>query len=193
MSVLPNLNSIKPGVVILRNGEPYIVQWSNFLRMQQRKPVMQSKLRHLVTGKVLEVSFHPGESVEEADLERVKANFLYHDHEGSHFMDNVNFEQFSFSDETLGDKKNFLKDGMEVEILKFNGNPINLAIAPKVQLKVTSAPPGVRGDSAQGGVMKEVTLENGLIIKAPLFIKEGDMLVVNTDTGEYVERAEQKR
>lgn len=149
---------------------------------------MQTKLRHLITGRTLEVSFHPGESVQEADLERVKANFLYRDHQGSHFMDNVNFEQFAFSDETLGVKKDYLREGIEVEILKFNNNPINVEIPPKVRLKVTSAPPGVKGDSA-GGVTKEIILENGLTVKAPLFIKEGEDVIVNTDTGEYVERA----
>ncbi len=149
---------------------------------------MQTKLRHLITGKTLEVSFHPGESVQEADLERVRANFLYNDHQGSHFMDNVSFEQFSFPDETMGSKKDYLKEGMEVQVLKFNGNPINVEITPKVRLKVTSAPPSVRGDSA-GGVTKDITLENGLVVKAPLFIKEGEDVIINTDTGEYVERA----
>lgn len=193
MATLPGLNSIKVGLTILYNNEPYIVQTANFVRMQQRKPVMQTKLKHLVTGKVLEYSFKPGESVETADLERSKANFLYHDHEGSHFMENENYEQFTFGDVALGDKAQYLKEGMEVQILLFNGSPIAVELPPKVEFAVTSAPPGVRGDSAQGRVMKEVTLENGLVVKTPLFVKEGDVVRINTDTGEYVERVEQKK
>ena len=154
---------------------------------------MQTKMKHLVSGKVIEYSFKPGETIEEADLERIRVSFLYHDHEGSHFMENENYEQFSFSDETLGAKAKFLKEGMEVQILKFNGNAINVDLPPKVEMKVTSAPPGVRGDSAQGSVMKEVILENGLAIRTPLFVKEGDVVKVSTDTGEYVERVDQKR
>lgn len=187
------MTDIKPGVVLLYNGEPYLVQWSNFMRMQQRKPVMQTKMKHLVSGKVIEYSFKPGETIESADLERIRVNFLYHDHEGSHFMENENYEQFSFSDELLGTKAKFLKEGMEVQILKFNGNAINVDLPPKVEFKVTSAPPGVRGDSAQGSVMKECILENGLMVRTPLFVKEGDVVKVSTDTGEYVERVDQKR
>lgn len=193
MAILSSMTDIKPGVVLLYNGEPYLVQWSNFMRMQQRKPVMQTKMKHLVTGKVIEYSFKPGETIESADLERIRVNFLYHDHEGSHFMENENYEQFSFSDELLGTKAKFLKEGMEVQILKFNGNAINVDLPPKVEFKVTSAPPGVRGDSAQGSVMKECILENGLMVRTPLFVKEGDVVKVSTETGEYVERVEQKR
>lgn len=193
MAILSSMTDIKPGVVLLYNGEPYVVQWSNFMRMQQRKPVMQTKMKHLVSGKVIEYSFKPGETIEAADLERIRVNFLYHDHEGSHFMENENYEQFSFSDEALGVKAKFLKEGMEVQILKFNGNAINVDLPPKVEMKVTSAPPGVRGDSAQGSVMKECILENGLMVRTPLFVKEGDVVKVSTDTGEYVERVEQKR
>lgn len=193
MSILSSMTEIKPGVVLLYNGEPYVVQWSNFMRMQQRKPVMQTKMKHLVSGKVIEYSFKPGETIEAADLERIRVSFLYHDHEGSHFMENENYEQFSFSDELLGVKAKFLKEGMEVQILKFNGNAINVDLPPKVEMKVTSAPPGVRGDSAQGSVMKECILENGLMVRTPLFVKEGDVVKVSTDTGEYVERVDQKR
>ena len=193
MAILSSMTDIKPGVVLLYNGGPYVVQWSNFMRMQQRKPVMQTKMKHLVSGKVIEYSFKPGETIEEADLERIRVSFLYHDHEGSHFMENENYEQFNFSDEILGTKAKFLKEGMEVQILKFNGNAINVDLPPKVEMKVTSAPMSVRGNSAQGSVMKECILENGLMVRAPLFVKEGDVVKVSTDTGEYVERVEQKR
>lgn len=169
-----------------------MVQTANFLRMQQRKPVMQTKLKHVITGKVVEYSFKAGETVETADMERSKANFLYIDHEGAHFMDTTSYEQFMFTDEQLGLKKNFLKDGMEVQVLLFEEKPINIELPPKVELKVVEAVPGVRGDSAQGRVMKEATLENGATVKVPLFVNEGDIIRINTDTGEYSERVEKK-
>ena len=190
MSVLSSLNEIKPGIVLLHNGEPYFVQWSNFLRMQQRKPVMRTKLKHLVSGKVLEISFKPGDRVESADLARKKVNFLYHNHEGAHFMDNESYEQFALGDDVLGEQVRFLKEGLEVQVLIFNDQPITAELPPKIEYTVTSTPPGVRGDSAQGRVTKEATCENGLIVKVPLFVKEGDVIRVNTETGEYVERVE---
>jgi elongation factor P len=193
MPVLPNLNSIKVGLVILYDGAPYTVQEANFVRMQQRKPVMQTKLKHLVTGNTLEYSFKAGEKVETAELDRNKASFLYADHEGAHFMDNESYEQFSLDDAVIGDKKKFIKDGTEVLVSKFNGIPITIELPPKIEMTITDAPPGIKGDSAQGRVMKEATLENGTTVKVPLFVNTGDMIRINTDTGDYVERVEQKK
>ena len=187
MSVLPSLNSIKVGLIILYNGEPYQVQIANFVRMQQRKPVMQTKLKHLVTGKVLEYSFKPGEKVEEAELEKHKANFLYRDLQGIHFMDQESYEQFDITATTVGESINLIKEGTEVMVLVFNGSPIAVELPKKVELKVTSAPPAVKGDTA-GNVTKLVTVETNAQIATPLFVKEGDIIRVNTDTGQYVER-----
>ena len=188
MSVLPSLNSIKAGLSILVEGEPYLVLESDFMRTAQRKPVMRTKLRHLITGRVLEQTFKPGDKVEEADMSRVKANFLYADDKQAHFMNQETFEQFDFPRESLAEKIGFLKDGLEVNILNFNSNPINVEMPKKVTLKVTEAPPGVRGDTA-GNVTKQVKLETGLTVNAPLFIKEGEEIIINTDTSQYVERA----
>ncbi len=187
MSVLPSLNSIRIGITILMNGEPYQVLTANFVRMQQRKPVMQTKMRNLINGKVLEYSFKAGERVEEAELEKTKADYLYTDPSGVYFMDTKSYEQVSIDTETLGDKTKLLKDGTSVDILSFNGRPITVSLPPKIDLKVTSAPPGIKGDSS-GGVTQAITLETGLVIQAPLFVKEGDVVRVNTETIEYVER-----
>ncbi len=188
MSVLPSLNSIRVGLTVLVNGEPYQVLTANFVRMQQRKPVMQTKLRNLINAKVMEISFKPGDKVEEADMEKRKADYLYQDPSGAYFMDNISYEQFTLSPELLGDKLLMLKEGSTVEILNFNGSPITIALPPKIDLKVVSAPPGVKGDTA-GNVTKPVTLETGLVVNAPLFIKEGESIRINTETGDYVERA----
>ncbi|MBN1325979.1 elongation factor P [Candidatus Falkowbacteria bacterium] len=186
--MLSSLNEIKKGLSINFNNEPYIVLEANFVRMQQRKPVMQTKLRNLITGKVLEYSFKQGERVEEADLQRGTANFLYKDEKFANFMDNKSYEQFAIPLEVLGEKIKFLKEGTGCDVLYYENNPVNVDIPIKITLKVITAPPGVKGDTASN-VTKQVTLETGAIINAPLFIKEGENIVVNTETGTYVERA----
>lgn len=188
MSVLPSLNSIRAGLNILVNDEPYQVLEASFMRTAQRKPVMRTKLKHLLNGKVLEQSFKPGDKVEEADMSRVKANFLYAYDTHCHFMNQESFEQFDFPKEALGGQVNFLKDGLEVNILNFNGLPVNVELPKKVTLKVVETPPGVRGDTATGG-SKQAKLETGLTVNVPLFIKNDELVVVNTETGDYVERA----
>lgn len=186
--MLSSLNDIKKGLSINFNNEPYIVLEANFVRMQQRKPVMQTKLRNLITGKVLEYSFKQGERVEEADLQRGTANYLYKDERFVNFMDNKSYEQFTIPLEVLGDKIKFLKEGTECDVLYYEDSPVNVDIPIKIKLKVITAPPGVKGDTASN-VTKQVTLETGAVINAPLFIKEGETIIVNTDTGTYVERA----
>ncbi len=187
MSVLPSLNSIRVGLTVLFNGDPYQVQTANFVRMQQRKPVMQTKMKNLINGKVLEYSFKPGDRVEEADLERVKCDYLYTDQSGVYFMDTNTYEQFTIDQSLLGERVKLLKEGTQVDVLYFDSRPITVSLPPKIDLLVTSSPPGIKGDSA-GNVNKQVTLETGLTVNAPLFIKEGDVLRINTDTLEYVER-----
>jgi len=188
MSVLPSLNSIRVGLNILVNNEPYLVLEASFMRTAQRKPVMRTKLRHLLNGKVLEQTFKPGDKVEEADMARLKANFLYADDSGCHFMNQETFEQFDFSKEALGKQIGYLTDGLEVNILTFNGLPVNVELPKKVTLKVVETPPGIKGDTATGG-SKQAVLETGITINVPLFIKNDEKVIINTETGDYVERA----
>lgn len=185
-----DLNDLKLGTVILYNKEPFQVIWSNRMRTAQRKPVMQTKLRNVITGKVMEYSFKFGEKVEEADVTREKANFLYADEDGTHFMNNETFETVDMPKEVTQEQENFLKEGMEVQILRFNNKPVSIDLPIKVELKVTEAPPNVVGNSG-GSVTKPVTMETGLSVNVPMFIKEGDLLRIDTRSGEYVERASQ--
>ncbi len=188
MSTISTLNDIKKGVTLIWNNEPHVVLEANFVRMQQRKPVMQTKLKNLISGKVVEYSFKQGERIEEADLNKGKANYLYKDENLAYFMNNDTYEQFDIPLDQLGAKINFLKEGTDCEVLYFDNKPINVEIPIKIKLKVTSAPPGVKGDSSSN-VTKQVELETGAVINAPLFVKEGEELIVNTETGEYVGRA----
>lgn len=186
--MISTLNDIKVGLVLNYEGEPVIVLEANFVRMQQRKPVMQTRLRHLITGKVLEITFKPGDRVETADLMRNKVSYLYREENQLNFMDNNSFEQFSLPAEVMGDKVKYLKDGQTVDVLYYNEKPINVELPKKVELKIIETEPGVKGDSAQGSVMKSAKLETGATINVPLFVKEGDVIRVNTERDEYVER-----
>ncbi|HYF05191.1 MAG TPA: elongation factor P [Patescibacteria group bacterium] len=183
-----DISDIKLGSILLFNNEPMQVIWHNRMRTAQRKPVMQTKLRNVITGKVIEYSFKFGEKVTEADVARERASFLYTDEQGTHYMSSASFEQIDFPKEVTAEQEPFLKEGTEVSILMFNGNPVSIELPIKIELKVTEAPPGVKGDSA-GSITKPVTLETGLVVNAPMFINEGDVVRVDTRTGEYVERA----
>lgn len=189
MAIL-SYNEIVQKTVIVYNGEPYEVLSSHVFRMQQRKPVNQTKLRHLVSGKVTEISFHQNESVQEADIGRMEAVYLYTTKGQSWFNEKGNPKnRFFFDEDVVHERVQWLVQNMEVEVLLYNEEPINLKIPIKIDLKVTDAPPAVKGDTATGG-NKIATLESGATVLTPLFINPGDILRINTDTGEYVERVE---
>ena len=181
-------NEITQKKVILMGDEPYEVLSSHVFRKQQRKPVNQTKLRSLKTGSVTENTFHQNDKVEEADLETCQIQFIYHRNGEWWFMDPKNpRERFPLSDDVVGAQGAFLKENTVVDALKFNDEIIIVKHPIKAELAVTEAPPDVRGNTAQGG-NKQVTLETGAVVNVPMFIKEGDVLRINTETGAYVER-----
>ncbi|HEY0979548.1 MAG TPA: elongation factor P [Candidatus Paceibacterota bacterium] len=189
MAIL-SYNEIVQKKVIVYNGEPYEVLSSHVFRMQQRKPVNQTKLRHLVSGKVLEISFHQSETVPEADIGRMQATYLYTNRGESWFAEEGNPKnRFAFPEAAVGDKVKWLIQNAPVEVMLYNDEPMTITIPIKVDLKVVEAPPAVKGDTATGG-NKQVKLESGATVNTPLFINEGDILRINTDTGEYTERVE---
>lgn len=193
MANISSLNDIKKGVCIDMSGQPYIVLEANFVRMQQRKPVMQTKMKNLINGKVLEYSFKPGENIKEADLQRSKASFLYTDRQAAFFMNNESFEQVEMPIDQLGDKIKYLKEGVLCDVLYFQGMPVNINIPPKIDLIIVETPEGVKGDSAQGRVTKVAKTETGYDINVPLFINKGNVVKINTETGEYVERVDNSK
>jgi elongation factor P len=189
MAIL-SYNEIVQKKVIEYNNEPYDVLSSHVFRMQQRKPVNQTKLRNLISGKVIEISFHQNESVPEADIATMEAQYLYTNRGESWFCEAKNPKnRFVFPEESVHDKVQWLIQNTGVNVVTYNDKPITVSIPIKMDLKVTNAPPAVKGDTATGG-NKQVTLESGAKINTPLFINEGDVLRINTDTGEYVERVE---
>ena len=151
--------------------------------------LVRIKMRNLLTQAVFDKTFKAGEKFKEPDLVMVPASYLYSDGDGYHFMDQESFETLTLSADTLGDDRLLLVDNVLVQILKYNGNPIAIQFPPHVELTVTHTEPGVRGDTASGGVTKAATLETGLQIRVPLFIKEGEKVRVHTETREFAGRA----
>lgn len=189
MSVLA-YSEVVPKKIITLDGEPYEVLSSHVFRMQMRKPVNQTKLRNLRSGKVVERSFHQSETVPEADVEYENITYLYAHRDEYWFSEKDNPKNRYKLDETLiGDIGHFLKQNSDVEAMRFEGDIIGIHLPIKLDLMVKEAPPAVKGNTAQGGT-KQVRLETGATVNTPLFINEGDVVRINTDTGQYVERVE---
>jgi elongation factor P len=182
---------LKKGVLFVLDGDPYEVIEMNFLRMQQRKATVNTKIRNLITGKILDRNWQASDSFEEAEVERKSATFIYANRGEMWFHEKGNPKaRFMLPQEVLGDSAQFLKPNTEVTTFIFKGKVIKIDIPIKMEFKVIEAPPGIKGNTAQGGT-KTVTIEGGAKIAAPLFIEEGEVIRVNTQTGEYVERVKE--
>ncbi len=183
-----NYNEVKPGVAVLVEGEPYVCTWNNIMQKQQRRPVNQTKLRHLIRGNVIEYSFQQSDKLHEAEIETRPAVFIY-ERNGEWFFHDTKDKstRFTVDVDMVGDAGQFLKPNTQVDTLWFEEKLFRVRLPIKMELKVKEAPPDVRGNTAQGG-SKIVTLETGANINVPMFVKEGDIIRVNTEPGEYVER-----
>lgn len=183
-------NEITPKKVIKFNGEPYEVIESKVARKQQMKPQNQTKLRHLISGRVISNAFHSSDKAEEADTETREIVYLYTNRGESWFHSKGNpGDRFSLPEDSVADKVKWLAERDEIEALVFEDEIISIKIPIKVDLEVVEAPPAVRGNTAQGG-SKQVVMKGGATVTTPLFINEGDVLRINTETGEYVERVD---
>jgi elongation factor P len=151
--------------------------------------LVRLKMRNLLTRAVFDKTFKASDKFKEPDLEMVPASFLYNDGDGFYFMDQESFETLTLSDEMIADARDFLTEGLVIQLHKYNGNPIGLQMPTHVELTVTQTEPGARGDSSGGSVTKSATLETGVEIRVPLFIKEGEKVKVSTDTREFAGRA----
>ena len=185
-------NEILPKKYIILDGEPYEVLASHVFRKQQRKPVNQTKLKNLRTGKVTEHSFHQSETVEEAGIEKRDALYLYN-HRGEWWFCEAadRSKRFPLPEALIGESGRFLTPNAPVSIANFKEEALGIVLPVKMDLRVKEAAPAVRGNTAQGAT-KQVTLEGGAIITVPLFIEQGDVVRINTETGLYVERIEKK-
>jgi len=182
------LSDIRKGKMIVLDDQPYQVMSAEFLRKQQRRPVVRTMLRNIKTGQTREHSFQQSDKVPEANVERQKFQFLYKDGSNYAFMNKETYEQLEVGEEIVGEAASYLLEEQEVEVVTFEGAPVSIELPIKINRKVIESPPGVRGDTSSN-VTKEVVIEGGLKIKAPLFVKEGDVIRIDTRSGEYLEKA----
>jgi len=182
------ITDLKPGTAITIDGDPFLVLSSQFGRKSQSKANMQCKLKNLKTGSIVARNFQGSEKMEPADVGYRHVQYLYAGQGTRCFMDLENYDQFELPDEVVGEGTQYLIDGLEVDALLFEDRPIGIRMPVTVVLEVVETIPGLKGDTATGG-SKPAKLSSGASVNVPLFINEGDKVKVNTESGEYVERA----
>ena len=176
----------RKGLRIVFDGEPYTIVDFQHVKPGKGGAFVRTKLKHMRQGRVIDNTFRSGEKVELVDFEDKHMQFLYKD-DRFHFMDMETYDQVSLSEDEVGDVALYLKDNTEVEVLYIDGSPVSLELPNFIELAVARTDPGVRGDTAQGGT-KPATLETGAVVQVPLFLNEGDIVKVDTRTGEYLGR-----
>jgi len=187
-----NHTDLRRGVRFILNNEPYEVLEAAPLKMAQRRPVIQTRIKNLINGNVYERNFQQGDVFEEAELIKIGVKHLYANRGNFFFCEeNDPSKRFSLTNEQVGPGARFLKPNEVIEGIVFNDKIINVVVPIKVRLKVKQSPPGIKGDRAQGGT-KSVVLESGAGVNVPLFIEEGDVVEINTESGLYVKRAEKE-
>ncbi len=184
-----SISDLQIGVYVVWQGEPAQVIWREHTKLGRGGAILRLKVRGLKSGAIFDTTLKGNDSLPEGDITRSKAQYLYAEGDTLFFMNNEDFDQFGLSKKVVGKQAEFLKEGAEVDVVSFEGKPINIQLPIKVELKVIYAEPAVRGNTAQGNITKPVELEGGAKINGPLFLKTGDVVRVNTQTGQYVERA----
>ena len=188
---LVGANELKKKMLIEVDGQPYNVLDVFYATPTARgaSTMVRTRLKNLLNGSVLEKSFKTNEKFPEPDVQLASVSFLYSDPEGFHFMDQSTYEQFTLSEGNIGDDRRYLKEGTTLELFKYNGQAVSLQLPQYVELTIASTEPGMRGDTASGGATKAAKLETGMEVKVPLFMKVGEIVRVNTQTGEVAGRA----
>ena len=178
------------GLKIEIDGEPYIIVEFQHVKPGTGGAFVRTKMKSLKSGNVIERTFRSGEKVDVPELEEKIMQYLYAADKDRVFMDTSSYEQLSMSEQQLGESINYLKENMEIKVLYFKGQPINIDIPMFVELAIARTDPGVRGDTASGG-SKPATLETGAVVKVPFYLNEGDVIKVDTRTGTFIERVKQ--
>ena len=180
-------SEFRNGLVILMEGELYTMVEFQHVKPGKGVAFVRTRLKNVKTGRVIDRTFRSGDKVEDIRLEKKKMQFLYKSEEEFVFMDMQSYDQINVDQNVVADAANFLKDGMEVEILFHGREPIGVELPIFVELKIVKSDPGIKGDTASGG-SKPATLETDTVIQVPLFVEEGEVVRVDTRTGTYVER-----
>jgi len=182
-----NTSDFRKGLKVQINGEPYLMTECNFVKPGKGNALYKCRLKNLVRGSSLDKTYRGGETLESADVEETDVQFLYKQGETWVFMDNATFDQYELDTDQVGDAWKFLQEGMKCMMTLFNGNPLDMNPPIQVEMKVDYCEPGVRGDTATN-VTKPATIETGAEIQVPAFVEMGDVIKVDTRTGDYVER-----
>ena len=182
-----NTSDFRKGLKVQIDGDPYLMIECNFVKPGKGNAFYKCKLRNLIRNTVLDRTYKGGESLESADVEEINVQYLYRQGDTFVFMDNSNYEQYELSADQVGDYWKYLIEGMKCQMVLFNGNPITMAPPNHVELKVEYCEPGAKGDTATN-VTKPVKVESGAEFLAPIFINMGDVIKIDTRTGDYVER-----
>ncbi len=182
---MADTTEIKKGAVIKHNNDLYLVKDFNFVNPGKGAAFTKTKMKSISTGRALEITYKTGENVDIVRVDHQTLQYLYKAGEVYSFMNNETYETMEVQADTIGTDVKYLKEGLAVIASIYEGNVVAIALPKKVQYKVVTAPPAVKGDTASGNVTKEIILDNGLNIQAPIFIKEGEEVIVNTETNEY--------
>lgn len=180
-------NDVRPGQALSLEGKLFKIQKYEHVKPGKGKAFVRMKLKNLETGQVMDRTFRAGEDVEQAIVDRSDHQYLYQDDLGYHFMNLQDYTQMAVSAELIDDAALYLKEGMTVVLPLYQAAPIGVELPAAVELEVTYAEPGIKGDRVSGAT-KPVTLETGLVVQAPLFIEEGDTIKVDTSSGSYITR-----
>jgi len=186
---MASTNEIRKGVVIRQSGDLFVVVEFQHINPGKGAAFVRTRMKNLSNGKVVENTYKTSESVEIVDVNFQTMQFLYKTGDNFAFMNMQNYEQIEMNGDLVGGEGKYLKEGVECVIGLYEEQPVSIQLPKKIKYKVVEAPPAVKGDSASGNVTKEIKLDNGLIAYAPIFIKEGEEILINTETGEYSARA----
>lgn len=183
-----NTNELRSGVKILMDGDPWNIVESEFVKPGKGQAFYKIKIKNLKTGRVIDRTLRSGDSMEAADVHETEMQYLYSDGEHWHFMVPDTYEQYAAGQEAMAEASQWIKEQDRCAVTLWNGQPLIVSPPNFVTLEITQTDPGVRGDTSSGGT-KPATLETGAVVKVPLFIQEGEVIKVDTRTGEYVSRA----
>jgi len=176
---------IRKGAIIRHNNDLFVVTFCQFVNPGKGAAFTKTKLKSITSGKGTEITYKSGETVDVVQVQRQNMQYLYKSGDMYSFMNQSTYETVDVAGDVMGDDAHYLKEGLEVIAILFEERVVAIELPKKVTYKVTTAPPAVKGDTAGGNVTKEVILDNGLKVQAPIFIKEGEHIIVNTETGEY--------
>ncbi len=188
---MASTQEFRKNLKLLVDGTPYVVLEAQFVKPGKGQAFTRCRLKNLVTGNVIERTYKSGESVELADIEQRKMQYIYPEGDAFVFMNQATGDQVHVDAEHIGEEKRFLIDGLEVEVVLFNGNPIGVELPAHVVIQVAQSDPGLKGDTASGAT-KPATLSTGASINVPLFINEGEWIKVDTRSGAYLERVNRR-